>query len=679
MAPDSGGHHVYRTGLSSACRRRDTCARLREIARACHAIKFATGEVFSAYAASLAESGSDWEAGDEKKKVYPFLNLQSFVAYGGDARAEKLPPLLRAAAERFAKRSPEAVARSRAFGKIPGLSKVLHYQADSMCTAFCNMLEYGADSLHRRVAVAKHGLDRAEARAVARCLGSDQAERVLRAKEARLKSAGRAASAAVAFSSEEEIGAALLSDACSRFDAPRRAKVEAAVAAMAARLPSESSLVAKFRYRAALSLELDEAIAREPTCGAARAALFPRTSFKPGFVRVDKAFGEFLGAPVLRGEGASFMLKLFDSKKLKRMLTKSTVLGATFMTDGVQLQVEVLGDAAARRKERKDSAAAGGRVAAKRRREDGAEDRAEPAACSAPKRKAREAAAARPPAPRAPRDAGLSSGGFESWTGVDPGHKNVYTARRDFPDGRRPETWGLSLGAYYDGIGHSRRGRALLRAKEGAPRVRALELELAKLDSARSNKAAAEASSRARCEAFTELAEFYSRPSFLRLDFEVAMKKEKLVAEHAKRLAPGPRHRLFWGNAAFSFTRKGTLPAACALIRKAAERRAGAAFSLADEFRTSCVCSSCFSFMDKALGQLPSGRGRRNVARPGGRSRGAEGGRARIHGVMQCRRAGCGHTWNRDVNAAANILYVAVTLPEERHPHFSRCHERQRL
>lgn len=272
---------MYRTGLSSACRRRDTCARLREIARACHAIKFATGEVFFAYAAGLAESGSDWEAGDEKKKVYPFIHLQSFLAYGGVARAKKLPPLLRAAAERFAERSPEAVARIRAYGKIPGLSKVLHYQADSMCAAFCNMLEYGADSLHRRVAVAKHGLDRAEARAAACCLGSDEAERVLSAKEARLKSAGR--SAAVAFSSEEEIGAALLSDACSRFDAPRRAKVEAAVAAMAARLPSKASLVAKFRYRAALARELDEALAGDPTCGAARAALFPRTSFKPGF------------------------------------------------------------------------------------------------------------------------------------------------------------------------------------------------------------------------------------------------------------------------------------------------------------------------------------------------------------------------------------------------------------
>jgi transposase len=46
----------------------------------------------------------------------------------------------------------------------------------------------------------------------------------------------------------------------------------------------------------------------------------------------------------------------------------------------------------------------------------------------------------------------------------------------------------------------------------------------------------------------------------------------------------------------------------------------------------------------------------------------------RLHGVMQCRRSGCGRTWDRDKNAAINILYVGLNkgYAGNLHPQFVR-------
>jgi hypothetical protein len=74
---DGGGQHVYRTGLSSACRSLATRGRLRAAVRACHAIKFTTLEILAAYAPQLAESGADWELTNESSKE--IQNLQSFL------------------------------------------------------------------------------------------------------------------------------------------------------------------------------------------------------------------------------------------------------------------------------------------------------------------------------------------------------------------------------------------------------------------------------------------------------------------------------------------------------------------------------------------------------------------------------------------------------------------------
>jgi hypothetical protein len=55
----------------------------------------------------------------------------------------------------------------------------------------------------------------------------------------------------------------------------------------------------------------------------------------------------------------------------------------------------------------------------------------------------------------------------------------------------------------------------------------------------------------------------------MRLRFDCAMRKEQVVWCKAQRLAPTAEHRVFWGDAKFSLVRKGSMPTACALIRRA--------------------------------------------------------------------------------------------------------------
>ena len=745
MAPSSdGGRHVYRTGLSTACKSPETRDRIRLAVRGCHAIKFATLEIFGAYAAKLAENIVDWELGSKNETLLAIRHVQSFLCR--DGAEGKLPPVLSEVTVDFVRRCPDALARCRAF-RGEALSPVLKYQADTIQVAFSNMLEYGAASLQRRWAMAKLELSRAEAAAVASCLGSDALERSLKAKESlvkrrrgeviKLEKAPRSAETAAKL----ERAQARLKEACalgvfaddetkelasrlpSRFVGERRQKMVAAINEMAARLPSDDGIVCRFRYRALLTRELDAALdaAERPT--AARAALFPRARFKPGFVRIDKAF-RLVSEP--REPGAHFAAGAFKDKKLKAMLTSATRLGPTFATDGVQLHVSVETAAVAAERDVRQAAATTARKENKRKRGAGEEVAAKPDEV-APKRAARARAAAwsspsgpsvaaadpasaepaaREPGPRgscawwiwasdranelvngehstsasvaapvafAPARSSPSAAEREppdARTGVDPGHKNVYTAHRKYADGRPTETWTLSLGEYYCRIGASSRQQKDRAAKRNpslrGPRCAELELELSRLPPSRSSYENFMTSCERRSAAFDELSAFYSRPAALRADFDVAMKKEALIAAEAKRLAPAPRHRVFWGNAAFSATRKGTMPAACALIRKAVERRCGADFELADEFRTSKTCSACYCIMSNARGQLSSKRERDNVARLEGKVS------KKLHGVMQCQTGGCGRTWNRDVNAAINMLYVGITPPAERHLVFKR-------
>ena len=686
MPPSSagtGGEHVYRTGLSSACRSHATRDRLRSAVSACHIVKFTTLEILAAYAARLAETGADWELTNKSAKE--IQNLQSFLVYPKN-KADKLPPILKGVALDYLARFSDARLQCAAFSK-DGLSEPLVVQARGIGVAFSNLLEYGADALHRRWAMAVLGLSKAEARAVAACLGSSEAERQLRAKEALLRRLAREeereeardAAAAGEYAPQSANGA-LLSRATTGFDATRRAKVVSALARMAPRLPVQEDVVSRFRYRATLVRELDAALdAMEQPC-TKRATLVPRSSFTPGFIRVFRNSLKLLGLGKGQTTGEHWMLQVFHERPLKHMLTGATCLGLSFLTDGIQLQISVISHAVASRKLLCNAAAVSGRKEAARKRSAG-EILPEQPPKKKPKRAAREAAASKPQKrspsaathPEAPR---LQ---FAARTGVDPGHSNVYTAHRVFPDGSH-QTWSLSKREYYHRTGATARRARILKAKRRQPEVSRIETELGSLVPRASNLRTQLQTCASRMAAFQRLSKFYSSPPLMRLNFDSAMRKERLLKSEARRLAPTKDHQVFWGDAKFSICRAGTQPAACALIRRALAARIGARLVAADEFRTSCTCSKCFSPMENAYGQCPRGLGRDNVTHSEGASP-PKPVQRKLHGVMQCRRSGCGRTWDRDKNAAINILYVAIhgSYAGNLHPRFWRRQAEQAL
>ena len=650
------GEHVYRTGLSSACRSPATRDRLVSAVRGCHVVKFTTLEILAAYAARLAESGADWELTDKNCKE--IQNLQSFLVYPKN-KVDKLPPVLRSATEDYLEHCPQSRAKCSAFSK-DGISSVLVNQARGIGVAISNMLEYGADALHRRWAMAVLGLGKPEARAVAACLGSSETERQLRAKEALLRrlrqeDGGEEAAAAGQYAPPSADGA-LLSRATQGLDAVRRASVAEAVARMKLRLPTEEDVVTRFRYRAALVRELDAALdAMEKPC-TKRATLVPRSSFTPGFIRVSRDSEKLLGVKQKDVFDGHWMLQVFKDRPLKRMLTGATELGLSFLTDGIQLQISVISHAVADGKQMRSKAAASAKKEAAQKRSAG-EDLLEQEPKKKPKRAAREWAASHTIKRKQDSNfAETTRSPNAACTGVDPGHTNVYTAHRTFRDGSQ-ETWSLSKKEYYHRTGATARRKRIEKSKYSQPGISRLETELGGLAPTASNFATKLQTCESRNLAFQPLSEFYSRPWVTRLKFHCAMRKERVLRCEADRLAPTEDHRVFWGDAAFSIVRKGSMPSACALIRRALAARIGNRLTSVDEFRTSCTCSKCFSPMKNAYGQLPRELGRDNVAHP---EEDAPPGFRKLHGVMQCRRSGCGRTWDRDKNAAINMLYVAM-------------------
>lgn len=660
-----GGQHVYRTGLSSACRSLATRDRLRAAVRACHIVKFTTLEILAAYAARLAESGADWELTNESSKE--IQNLQSFLVFPKN-KVEKLPPILRDVTLQYLQRCPQARPKCTSFFE-DGLSMPLVDQARGIGVAISNMLEYGADALHRRWAMAVLGLSRPEARAVAACLGSSESERQLRAKEAFLRRRAQEAAGGGATSSIREINpasadGALLSRATSGFDDARRTAVAEALSRMAPRLPTQEDLVTRFRYRATLVRELDAALdAMDEPC-TKRAALIPQSSYTPGFIRVCFDSHKLLGTKKKDSFDGHWMLQVFKERPLKSMLSGATELGLSFLTDGIQLQISVIShDVAASKRARSNAAASAKSEAARKRAAGEAPQETQPK--KKPKRAAREWAASS--AIRLQPVASTTTGhSYAVNTGVDPGHSNVYTAHRTYRDGSQ-ETWSLSKKEYYHRTGATARRARILKSKHSHPEVCHLEGQLAGLPPGASSLVSRLQACGVRAQAFQELAQFYSRPALMRLRFDCAMRKERVLRCEAQRLAPTAEHRVFWGDAKFSLIRKGSMPTACSLIRRALAARVGAGLVAVDEFRTSCTCSKCFSSMEKAYGQLPRGLGRDNVTH-------SEAAVQRLHGVMQCRRSGCGRTWDRDKNAAINILYVGLNkgYAGNLHPQFVR-------
>ena len=255
-----------------------------------------------------------------------------------------------------------------------------------------------------------------------------------------------------------------------------------------------------------------------------------------------------------------------------------------------------------------------------------------------------------------------------SLVSIDPGHINLATGVRlkvgctgenssDFE-----EVFKISNASYYDRIGAN---AARFKLVERKKRRQNSAVVLAEQDmSVNSLKTASRtkyvASLRVHLSHWLVLRAFYCTTSSLHRQFNIQMRKQKVLNEIVKKIAPGKDDIVALGDAAFPSTFKGTQASAMGIIRRLLEKKRRVV--RINEFRTSKRCSCCKlvkeppdkysddpesyhgAYMTQPLGQKICGNGRRY----------------RIRGLMQCRN--CGVTWNRDVNAAINIGMVFMKM-----------------
>jgi hypothetical protein len=107
-----------------------------------------------------------------------------------------------------------------------------------------------------------------------------------------------------------------------------------------------------------------------------------------------------------------------------------------------------------------------------------------------------------------------------------------------------------------------------------------------------------------------------------------------------------------WSNNGLGISRRCSSP--ISEIRWLLSRRPNVLFKNVDEFRSSCICHGCRS-------RLTNMKAASVVVRPGIRK---EVQSNKVHKVLHCRNSeggsnkACGKTWNRDANAANNILML---------------------
>ena len=131
--------------------------------------------------------------------------------------------------------------------------------------------------------------------------------------------------------------------------------------------------------------------------------------------------------------------------------------------------------------------------------------------------------------------------------------------------------------------------------------------------------------------------------------------KQKTIEKVCDMIAPRDKFVVVgfgnWNNSGCGISRRCSGP--ITEIRKRVAARPNVMYKNVDEFRSSCTCHNCFKelYNMKASSvkwkMIDNGRREKVVVKSN-----------KVHKVLHCHNSVCGATWNRDVNAAKNILLL---------------------
>jgi hypothetical protein len=230
--------------------------------------------------------------------------------------------------------------------------------------------------------------------------------------------------------------------------------------------------------------------------------------------------------------------------------------------------------------------------------------------------------------------------------GLDPGRKNIFTAvvhskesmeTLQAPNGEniRNEVIHWSRGRFYRECGYHKRTRLTKEWSEANPRIKEFGEKVP------SSKVADLVSYLERvrfCLAYLDdLFSFYSSKRMKRLKWSTYIRRQQTYEKITKSLTGGHKRTIVaYGDASFTSSARGNVAVPTSTLRRKISSRCRVVEI--DEFRTSLLCCSCHSEMKGLVVD------------------GEEGGKG-IYGVRRCINSACPRTlWNRDVNAAVNIL-----------------------
>ena len=352
---------------------------------------------------------------------------------------------------------------------------------------------------------------------------------------------------------------------------------------------------------------------------------------KPAQLRFKDAQGKTQTAPRTGENTLHAVLKdILTESALKRLLKRWPYVGATFRTNGIQLHVSLINQAAQDAQDAKKGAAAKGRGKAKRGEasaaaadddgDDGEDGADEATAAHALLFEPRQAKQMRP-AQNLPETAIITTVdlGIRNVFGATRGHLNNFDCEklkkpaargaggagggaggstRGSRNGLSLEsgTWAYSTREHRNDTGQTRRAFRLRRdlARHRAQHAQFVEAEKALLDHAAatiSNVPSLIAAAQARGAAFETLHEFYGSSRRARARLDAYFAERKVLMGLVRKLVPTKDHFVVAGDAQFGSSMRGLPPGAAGRLYKALMREVpGHVFDL-DEFRTSILDS----------------------------------------------------------------------------------------